>query len=208
MHPLVQSCKTDVHAALCVCVQGFACTKNIVHAAHGHLHLCTHHLMHAAAYDLGHGCIQASTTVAVRTALLLHGTPGSGKATAVRAAAAALGLHTIPYGCAGLHGGDRQTAPLLRAAYEAAESFAPAVLLLTGFEAVAGSAAEAASNPGWRCCFYSNMLAEVDARHGGRLLPEAHWFIGCLDDTFSPFATLLQACGPSLMCILSIDTAG
>ena len=84
----------------------------------------------------------------LRASLLIHGPPGSGKATAVKAAAAAFGLHIVPYGCAGLHRGDGQSAELLRAAFEAAEGFAPAVLLLTGFDALAGSAAEGASNPG------------------------------------------------------------
>ena len=85
----------------------------------------------------------------IRTGVLIHGPPGSGKATAVRAAATAMGLHVVPYGCAGLHaGGQGPIASRLRAAHEAACKYAPTVLLLTGFEALAGSAAEEASNPG------------------------------------------------------------
>ena len=85
----------------------------------------------------------------IRTGILVHGPPGSGKATAIRAAATALGLHVVPYGCAGLHaGGQGPTASRLRAAHEAACRYAPTVLQLTNLEALAGSAAEEASSPG------------------------------------------------------------
>ena len=84
----------------------------------------------------------------MRTAILVHGAPGCGKATAVNAAATATGVHIIAFGCAGLHRGDGQAALRVRKAHEAACGFAPAVLLLTGLELLAGHASEAANNPG------------------------------------------------------------
>ncbi len=79
------------------------------------------------------------------THLLLHGPPGSGRATAARAAAAALGLHFLalpaselaaPPGAAGDPAA--ATAARLRAALDAAGRFAPVLLLLRGVEGLAG----------------------------------------------------------------------
>ena len=96
-------------------------------------------------------CTKGAAGVSIRASVLVHGPSGSGKATAARAAATAMGLHVVPFGCAGLHRGDGQAAPRLGAAFEAASSFGPAVLLLMGLELLVGSAADAGSNPGQDC---------------------------------------------------------
>ncbi len=69
-------------------------------------------------------------------ALLLHGPHGSGRRTAARAAAAALGLHCVAVSCHELAAPPGQdaakggAAAALRAVVAAAERFAPALLLL------------------------------------------------------------------------------
>ena len=94
---------------------------------------------------------QSGRDAALRVALLLHGPSGSGRATAARAAAAALGLHVVPFSCHELGGGPAQppqqqpggegaAVAALRAAFEAAAEFAPAVLLLQDFEVLAEAA--------------------------------------------------------------------
>lgn len=89
----------------------------------------------------------------MRSGVLLHGPPGVGKATAVHAAARALGLHVVPFGCADLRSlGEQQVVSRLRDAHAAACPFAPAILLLKGVESLAGSgAAEEARSPGAHC---------------------------------------------------------
>ena len=96
--------------------------------------------------------LQSGRDAALRVALLLHGPSGSGRATAARAAAAALGLHVVPFSCHELGGGPQQQPPqqqqggegtavaALRAAFEAAAQFAPALLLLQDFEVLAEAA--------------------------------------------------------------------
>ncbi len=90
--------------------------------------------------------------------LLLHGPSGCGKATAVSAAAVALGWHVVPFSCRELGGGQPQQpgqpgaqdgapAAALRAAFEAAGQFSPALLLLQDFEALL-EAAPGAPAPG------------------------------------------------------------
>ncbi|KAK9789367.1 hypothetical protein WJX73_003724 [Symbiochloris irregularis] len=93
---------------------------------------------------------QDAAGVALRSGVLLHGPSGVGKASAVCAAARALGLHVVPFGCADLHSlGEQHVVGRLRDAHEAACSFAPAVLLLKGLECLAGSSdAEEARSPG------------------------------------------------------------
>ena len=71
----------------------------------------------------------------MRVSLLLHGPDGSGRRTAVRAAAAALGLHCICVTCHDLQGSAGQDAskgllPNLQAVLDDALRFAPCVLLL------------------------------------------------------------------------------
>lgn len=69
-------------------------------------------------------------------ALLLHGPHGSGRRTAARAAAAALGLHCVAVSCHELAAPPGQdaakggAAAALRAVVAAAERFAPTMLLL------------------------------------------------------------------------------
>lgn len=75
----------------------------------------------------------------VRLAVLLLGARGAGKATAARAAAAALGLHLVPFSCAEL-AAEGQAADALHGAFEAAQPFAPALLLLRQFGAAAAGA--------------------------------------------------------------------
>lgn len=111
-----------------------------------HLQALTSH--HDSMKPLPCDDVQGSSAFLLRAALLIHGPAGSGKATAVRAACMSMGLHLVPYGCAGLHAGNQSVAPSLRAAFQAAQHYAPGVLLLTDFEALAGSTAEAGSNAG------------------------------------------------------------
>ena len=78
----------------------------------------------------------------LQVAALLLGPRGSGRATAVRAATAALGIHLVPFSCHDLKGQtEAHTATALKASLEAAQQFAPAVLLLRHFEVLAESAA-------------------------------------------------------------------
>lgn len=88
--------------------------------------------------------VQGSAALALQVAVLMLGPRGSGRATAVRAAAAALGIHLVPFSCHDLKGqSEGHTAVALKAALEAAQQFAPAVLLLQHFEVLAESAAGA-----------------------------------------------------------------
>lgn len=83
---------------------------------------------------------QDSAALALQVSVLLLGPRGSGRATAVRAATAALGIHLVPFSCHDLKGQtDSQTATALKASLEAAEGFAPVVLLLRHFEVLAES---------------------------------------------------------------------
>ncbi|GLC61818.1 hypothetical protein PLESTB_001806500 [Pleodorina starrii] len=113
--------------------------------------------------------------------VLLYGPPGSGRRTAARAAAAALGLHFISVSChelapaAGSAEASRGgAAAALRAVVEAAERFAPAALLLQDLDALAGSrgaaeaggggGAAAAATAAQRC---ADVLMTAAARSGG-----------------------------------------
>ena len=89
--------------------------------------------------------------MALQVAALMLGPRGSGRATAVRAATAALGIHLVPFSCHDLKGQtEAHSATALKGALEAAQQFAPAVLLLRHFEVLAESAA--GSNQGQQCC--------------------------------------------------------
>ncbi len=82
----------------------------------------------------------------VRLAVLLLGARGAGKATAARAAATALGLHLVPFSCAEL-AAEGHAPDALHGAFEAAQPFAPTVLLLRHFGALAAAAAGVAGMP-------------------------------------------------------------
>lgn len=86
--------------------------------------------------------MQGSSAMTLQVAALLLGPRGSGRATATRAATAALGIHLVPFSCHDLKGQtEAHTATALKAALEAAQQFTPAVLLLQHFEVLAESAA-------------------------------------------------------------------
>ena len=85
------------------------------------------------------GVFQDAPCSGVRLAVLLLGARGAGKATAARAAAAALGLHLVPFSCAEL-AAEGQAADALHGAFEAAQPFTPALLLLRHFGTAAAGA--------------------------------------------------------------------
>ena len=90
--------------------------------------------------------LQKGLQSGLRIALLLHGPSGCGKTTAVRAAAAALGLHVIPFSCHEFNGqADTVAANAVRAAFRSALNFSPAVLLLQDFAALSDAASGAPS---------------------------------------------------------------
>ncbi len=103
-----------------------------------------------------------------RLALLLLAPRGGGKATAARAAAAALGLHLVPFSGAELAAGG--AAPdALRGAFEAARAYPPALLLLRHAGALAAPAAGA---PGahprrLRACAWGRLPAAGRGSPGG-----------------------------------------
>ncbi|KAK9866056.1 hypothetical protein WJX84_008383 [Apatococcus fuscideae] len=90
----------------------------------------------------------------VRVALLLAGPAGCGRTVAAAAAAAALGLHLIPFSChdlssaAGPQAQSKALALALRTAGETAADFSPALLLLRNFEALANSVDGDPGHPG------------------------------------------------------------
>ncbi|KAK9814693.1 hypothetical protein WJX72_009974 [[Myrmecia] bisecta] len=80
---------------------------------------------------------EGSVAYNLRTALLLHAPRGAGKATAVGAAAAALGAHVVPFSCHELCGAsEAKTGLALRTAFEAAGRFSPAIIVLRHFSAL------------------------------------------------------------------------
>ena len=84
--------------------------------------------------------VQDSANLALQVSVLLVGPRGSGRSTGVRAATAALGIHMVPFSCHDLKGQtDSQTATALKASLEAAQEFAPVVLLLRHFEVLSES---------------------------------------------------------------------
>ena len=84
--------------------------------------------------------VQDSAALALQVSVLLLGPRGSGRSTALRAATAALGIHLVPFSCHDLKGQtDSQTATALKASLEAAQDFAPVVLLLRHFEVLSES---------------------------------------------------------------------
>ena len=93
------------------------------------------------------GLCQDAPRSGVRLAVLLLGARGAGKATVARASAAALGLHLVPFSCAEL-AAEGQAADALHGAFEAAQPFAPALLLLRHLgTAAAGSPGVTGAKP-------------------------------------------------------------
>ena len=93
-------------------------------------------------------------------AVLLLGPRGSGRSTAVRAATAALGIHLVPFSCHDLKGQtDAETATALRASLEAAQEYAPVVLVLRHFEVLAESASGASQ--GQISCHTCSVAAQI-----------------------------------------------
>lgn len=91
----------------------------------------------------------------LRIAILLHGPSGSGKSTTVRAAAAALGLHVIPFSCHEFSGqADTVAASAVKAAFRSTRHFSPAVLLLQDFAALSDAASGAPSGQSVTSCIH------------------------------------------------------
>lgn len=100
----------------------------------------------------------------LRLAVLLHGPAGCGKRTAAGAAAAAVGVHLVSLSChdvrAGAGAAERHTFEGLRAAFEAAAGYAPAVLLLRHFPALGDGAGHGGSG-GASAQSYASRLGSV-----------------------------------------------
>jgi ATPase family associated with various cellular activities (AAA) len=87
--------------------------------------------------DIDRLCVQAVRAFGVRVGVLLHGPEGSGRGTAVAAAAASLGIHVVEFSCLELRGAsEAKTDAALDAAFDSAALFAPAVLFLRDLECV------------------------------------------------------------------------
>jgi len=84
--------------------------------------------------------VQTARNVTLNTAALLEGPPGSGQIKAASTAAAALGVHLIVHSCEELReASDLKTAAALKATFEAAADFAPAILVLQDLPALIDS---------------------------------------------------------------------
>lgn len=108
--------------------------------------------------------------MALQVAALLLGPRGSGRATAARAATAALGIHLVPFSCHDLKGQtEAHTATALKATMDAAQQFAPAVLLLQHFEVLAEVAAGSTQGmqqwPDVRHCKTCHALSKLCTSH-------------------------------------------
>ena len=142
--------------------------------------------------------------VPLRLAVLLHGPPGSGKRTAVAAAAAAAGCHLVSFSAhdvkAAAGAAERHTFEGLRAAFAAAADYAPAVLLLRQFPVLGdggshgGSGAASAHSYAARL---GSVLADCVRSHSG-----GSGGMGGSDGSASaaqlfPAPVVLVACAPS-----------
>ena len=84
--------------------------------------------------------VQTAQSIAFNTAVLLEGPPGLGQHKAASAAAAALGVHLTVFSCEELRGpSDLKTAAALKATFETAAGFAPAILVLQDLPALIDS---------------------------------------------------------------------
>ncbi len=86
--------------------------------------------------------------------MLLHGPPGSGRHAAIKAAAHAAGCHVVPLSCHEMRAPgtpEKKVLEGLRAAFEVAGQYRPALLVLRHFEALADSEA-GGEECGWPAC--------------------------------------------------------
>ena len=82
--------------------------------------------------------LQAASQLKLQLAVLLHGPDGSGKMTAISAAAAALGVNVVPFNCHEMRAeSGAKTATALRAVCESAQQFSPALLVLQHLQVLA-----------------------------------------------------------------------
>ena len=82
--------------------------------------------------------LQAASQLKLQLAILLHGPDGSGKMTAISAAAAALGVNVVPFNCHEMRAeSGAKTATALRAVCESAQQFSPALLVLQHLQVLA-----------------------------------------------------------------------
>lgn len=97
---------------------------------------CWRQIAHLAATVLH----PASTSIRLRLAVLLHGPAGSGRRTAVAAAAAALGCHMACINCKDIRGEgqlpDSKVAEGLKVAFDIAGRYRPSFLVLDEFQAL------------------------------------------------------------------------
>ncbi|KAL6751637.1 hypothetical protein V8C86DRAFT_3177093, partial [Haematococcus lacustris] len=90
-------------------------------------------------FDVACDCLRAGLSLGLQASVLLTGPPGSGKKTAGRAAAAALGLHCITTSCLELRGQtEAKTAAALTSLFKEASRYSPCLLLLTDLEELVG----------------------------------------------------------------------
>ncbi|KAA6429814.1 MAG: peroxisome biogenesis 6-like [Trebouxia sp. A1-2] len=121
-----------------------------------------------------------SSALALQVAVLLLGPRGSGRGTAVRAAAAAVGIHFVPFSCHDLKGQtDAETATALKASLEAAQGYAPVVLMLRHFEVLAespngASPAERAATNSRFASTLRDCITQGSTRHTRGQPPSAH----------------------------------
>lgn len=111
--------------------------------------------------------MQGASEADLQMALLVHGPKGSGKTTAVQAAAAALGLHLVPFNCHELKTQDGTAAgAALKAAFGSAQEYAPSILLLEQLDALAGGYSESGAQAGESC------ICSQDSARCSTQLPE------------------------------------
>lgn len=108
----------------------------------------------------------ASAHVDLHVSLLVHGPRGSGRRTAVRAAAAALGMHCVPWSAYDIAGSsDAKTQAALRAAVSDAQRFSPCVLLVRHLEVLGRAAAAQEPRAAAAVSQLAVLLTELMASH-------------------------------------------
>ncbi|KAI8467615.1 MAG: hypothetical protein J3K34DRAFT_523599 [Monoraphidium minutum] len=110
----------------------------------------------------------AAAGAPLRAAVLLHGPRGSGKQTAARAAAAALGMNFMAWSALEVRGQtDDRTVAALDALMRRASDFAPCLLALRHLPELAGGGAPGAGAPTPGASRVADALAAVVERYGG-----------------------------------------